>query len=403
LASAFAGVTVLEYADFIAGPYCARLLADLGARVIKIEAPGRGDSARRYGPFPGDVPDPEKSGLFLFLNTNKRSITLDPALPTGQELLTRLLSRADVLVEDTQPGTMKRLGLDYPTLQQVNPRLVYVSITPYGQDGPKALWKAYHINSFHASGEGYTLPGGEGHAMFPQRAPITAGVHLGEYDAGLLAASATVAALYAREIWGTGQHVDLSKQEATLSLNRLTYAQFLGQSIAADRSRRYEYGGIYPCRDGYVVLYPREDRHWKALVEIMGKTELAQDQRFCTRAARIQHGEEVNRLLLEWTSTLSKAEIYHQVAPSGCPAAFFATPEEVVQSPQLEARQFFVEIDHPKVGLLKYPSRPYRSSAIPWQVEMPAPLLGQHNEELFCGELGLTHEELADLRRGGVV
>lgn len=400
---ALSDVSVLDFTHYVAGPYCTKLLADLGARVVKVEAPGRGDPARSYGPFPGDVPHPEMSGLFLFLNTNKRSVTLDPALPTGRELFVRLVSQADVLVEDTQPGTMKELGLGYHTLKEINPRLVYVSITPYGQDGPKALWRAYHINSFHASGEGYTLPGGIGHALFPQRAPITAGVHLGEYDAGLLAASATVAALYAREIWGEGQHVDVSKQEATLALNRLTHAQFLGQGIATDRSRSYEYGGIYPCRDGYVVLYPREDRHWKALVEIMGKPELAEDQRFHTRAARIQHGAEVNRLLGEWTSNLSKEEIYYRVAPSGCPAAFFATPEEVFRSPQLEARQFLVQIDHPEVGPLQYPSRPYRSSACPWPRQVGAPLLGQHNEEIFCGELGIRREELADLRRGGVI
>jgi CoA:oxalate CoA-transferase len=298
---------------------------------------------------------------------------------------------------------MEELRLDYHTLQAINPGLVYVSVTPYGQDGPKAHWRAYHINSFHASGEGYTLPGGIGHALFPQRAPVTAGVHLGEYDAGLLAAIATVAALYAREIWGEGQHVDLSKQEATLALNRLTHAQLLGQGIGADRSRSYEYGGIYPCRDGYVVLYPREDRHWKALVEVMGRPELAGDERFHSRAARIQHGQVVNRLLLEWASNLTKEEIYYRVAPSGCPTAFFATPEEVLRSPQLEARQFFVELDHPKVGSLKYPSRPYRFSSDPWYAERPAPLLGQHNEEIFCGQLGLRREELADLRRGGVI
>ena len=400
---AFDGITILEYADFIAGPYCAKLLGDLGAEVIKVEAPGRGDSARRFGPFPGDEPHPERSGLYLFLNTNKRSLTLDPSMPTGRELFTRLLSRADVLVEATQPGTMKRMGLDYDVLRELNPRLVYVSISAYGQDGPQAGWKAHHINSFHASGEGYTLPGGPGYAMYPDRAPITAGGHLGEYDSGLVAVSATVAALYAREFLGVGQHVDVSRQEATMALGRLTYALFLGGGQLVDRSRSYEYGGIYPCQDGYVILYPREDRQWRALVEIMGRPELAEEERFLTRAARIQHGEEVNGIIRGWARGLTKEDVYYRVAPSGCPAAFFATAEDVLASPQLKERGFFVEVDHAEAGLLRYPSRPYRSTADSWTVERPAPLLGQHNEEVYCGELGVSREELAALRRGGVI
>ena len=189
----FAGLTVLEYAGFIAGPYCAKLLAGRGARVVTIEPVAQGGTARSFGPFPGDVPHPERSGLFLFLGTDKRSITLNPALPAGRDLFLRLAKKADVLVEETQPGTMGEMGLDYETLRQVNPRLVYVSISPYGQDGPRSGWKAYPINSFHASGEGYTLPGSQSHTMFPQRAPTTGGSHLGEYDAGMLAASACVA------------------------------------------------------------------------------------------------------------------------------------------------------------------------------------------------------------------
>ena len=403
MSTPFAGINVLEYASFIAGPYCAKLLGDLGARVLKIEPPGRGDSARHFGPFPEDIPDREKSGLFLYLGMNKRSITLDPAGPTGRDLFLRLVANADVLVEDTQPGAMAKLGLGYQSLKEVNPRLVYVSITPYGQDGPKSQWKASHLNSFHASGEGYTLPGGLTHSIFPDRAPVSGGAHLGEYDAAILAASAAVAALYAREISGVGQQVDVSKQEATLAMNRLNQAQYLGQGRELDRSRKYEYGGIYPCLDGYVILYPREDHQWQALARIMGRPELAEAERFSTRAQRIQHGEELNRIILEWASSLPKQEIYDQVAPSGCPAGYFATAQDLVASPQLEAREFFRSVNHSKAGTLLYPSRPYQFSSLPWCSPDAAPLLGQHNEEVFCGELGVPREELPDLRRAGVI
>ena len=399
----FSGITVLEIADFIAGPYCARLLADLGARVIKVEPPHGGDSARNYGPFPDDVPNRERSGLYLLHNTNKESITLDPSSPRGRELLARLAASADLLVEDTPPGTMRELGLDFSSLHATNPSLVYVSITPYGQDGPKAPWAARHINTFHASGEGYTLPGGIGYATFPQRGPVTAGGHLGEYDAGLQAAIAAVAALYAREVWGVGQHVDISKQESGLALNRLLLAQFLGQDRRVDRSRTYEYGGIYSCRDGYVILYPREDQHWQALAAIMEQPELGQDDRFRTRASRIQNGAKVNGILAAWAATLGKEDIYYRVAPSGCPSAYFATAAEVMASPQLAERGFFQEIEHPRAGRLPHPSLPFLLSSSPDLPQRPAPMLGQHNEQVLGQELGVTPQELADLRRSGVV
>ena len=403
MSSPFEGITVLEYAGFVAGPYCGKLLADLGADVVKIEPPGAGDPARGFGPFPENIPHREKSGLFLYLSLNKRSITLDPSTPTGKELFARLAAKADVLVEDSPPGHMAELGLSFAHLQELNPALVYVSVTPYGQTGPQAGWKAQHINTFHASGEGYTLPGGATHSIFPDRPPVAGGTHLGEYDAGLMAASGAVAALYAREVWGRGQHVDVSKQEATFGLNRLMFTQAQAEGRVTDRTRSYVYGGIFRCNDGYVMLYPREDRQWRALVEIMGQPKLAEDERFLNRTARIQNAGELNRIISQWTETLGKDEIYSSVAPSGCPVGLYADSQDVHNSPQLQARRFFQKVDHPKAGELVYPVRPYRFSGLGEDGPKPAPLLGQHNEEVFCRELGLPPSELAGLRRAGVV
>jgi len=403
VAAPFNGITVLEYAGFVAGPYCGKLLADLGADVVKIEAPGTGDPARGFGPFPENITHREKSGLFLYLGLNKRSITLDPSTPTGKGLFVKLAAKADVLIEDSPPGHMADLGLGFPHLQEINPSLVYVSVTPYGQTGPQAGWKAQHINTFHASGEGYTLPGGATYSMFPDRPPVAGGTHLGEYDAGLMAASGTVAALYAREVWGHGQHVDVSKQEATFGLNRLMFAQAQAEGQVTDRTRSYVYGGIFPCIDGYVMLYPREDRQWRALVEIMGQPQLADDERFLNRSARIQNAGELNRLISQWAETLGKDEIYSLVAPSGCPVGLYADSQDMHKSPQLKARRFFQDVDHPQAGQLTYPVRPYQFSSLGEDGTKPAPLLGQHNEEIFCGELGLPLSELAGLRRAGVV
>ena len=245
------------------------------------------------------------------------------------------------------------------------------------------------------------MPGGASHSRFPDRAPVVAAAHLGEYDAGLFAASGAVAALYAREMWGTGQHVDISKQEATFGLNRLMFAQ--AQEEVMDRSRSYVYGGIFPCQDGYVMIYPREDRQWKALTEIMGQPELAEDTRYITRTDRIEHGAEVNGLIAQWASGLTKEKIYYQLASSGCPAAFFATTEDLYNSAQLKAREFFCEVSHPRAGWLKYPIRPYRLSDHEHPKTLPAPLRGQHNDEVYCGDLGLSPHEVAVLRRGGVI
>lgn len=399
----FEGISVLEYAGFVAGPYCGKLLADLGADVVKIEAPGTGDPARSFGPFPGNLPHREKSGLFLHLSLNKRSITLDPLIPSGKELFVKLAAKADVLIEDAPPGQMADLGLGFSDLQETNPALVYVSVTPYGQTGPHAGWKAQHIDTFHASGEGYTLPGGATFSMFPERPPVAGGAHLGEYDAGLMAASGTVAALYAREVWGCGQHVDISKQEATFGLNRLMFAQAQAEGQVVDRTRSYVYGGIFPCKDGYVMLYPREDRQWRALVEIMGQPELADDERFINRASRIQNAVELNKQISQWVKPLGKDEIYSVVAPSGCPVGLYADSQDLHNSPQLKSRQFFQDVDHPQAGQLAYPVRPYRFSGLPEGAPKAAPLLGQHNEEILCGELGLPPSKLAGLRRAGVV
>ena len=404
---AFDGITVLEFAGFIAGPFCSKLLGDMGARVVKVESPGFGDPARHFGPFPDDAPDPEKSGLFLYLNTNKESVTLDITTATGRELFLRLAESADLLVEDRPPGpaegSMESMGLSYDVLQERNPALVHLSITPFGLTGPKSHWKARHVNTFHASGEGYTLPGGLGYTMNPDRAPVAAGVHLGDYDTGQMAASAAIAALYAREFQGIGQRIEVSSQESTMALNRLTHTLYLGNGRLVDRSRTYEYGGIYACKDGYVILYPREDRQWRVLVEIMGRPELADDERYVTRADRIRHGDEVNRIIGEWAAELTKGEVYYKAAPSGCPAAYFATAEDVLRSPQLADRGFFVDVDHPDTGALTYPSRPYRFPKTPWAVDSPAPLLGQHNGDVYCGLLGMEETELSDLARGGVI
>jgi crotonobetainyl-CoA:carnitine CoA-transferase CaiB-like acyl-CoA transferase len=376
---ALTGARVVELAEGIAGPYTAKLLADLGADVIKVEQLPAGDSARQYGPFPGHQPHPERSGLFLYLNTNKRGVTLDLDSAVDQRLLRALIAQTDVLIEDRSPGWLTARGLDYATVRQDRPELVMTSVTRFGQDGPQAGYQGYPLTTAHAGGEAYTLPGRLSLELFPDREPVQPGGYLGEYDSGLCAAVATLGAVLS----GMGQHVDVSQQEALMNLNRPTMAHYFAYGEVIGRQRGYAFGGAIPCQDGYVLLRPIEDNHWHGLARAMGREELIDDERFRTRQARTDNGALLNELVLAWTMQQTKIALYERIAGTGCPIGYFATAEDVVHSPQLAAHEFFVPCPHPEVERVLLPSAPYRLSRTPWRLRRPAPLLGQHNQEVL--------------------
>jgi crotonobetainyl-CoA:carnitine CoA-transferase CaiB-like acyl-CoA transferase len=394
------GFRVLEYSQMVAGPYCGKLLAELGAEVLKVESP-TGDRARQEGPFVGDAQHAERSCLYLYLNAGKLGITLDLKSPGGRCIFEQLAGSTDVLIEDTTPGTLEALGLGYDRLSQLNPRLVVTSITPFGQTGPYRHYKAYHLNVYHASGDGYLLPSA-GETL--DRPPMTGGGHLGDYEAGLSASVATVAALLASRLRRRGQHVDVSKQEALLALNRDSACRCASEEREETRfSRRYAYGGMVPCKDGYIVAQVQENHHWEMLTRLMGDPALAADPRFATHQARGRHGDEINRLLAEWARRHTKKEIYQQALEMGCPIGLVATPEEVVNSPHAAARGLFHEVYHPAIGAGKYAGLPFilkdREDGCP----RPAPSLGEHNRLVFCERLGYTEQELELLSQTGAL
>ena len=263
------GVRVIECCQMVAGPYCSKLLADLGAEVIKIEPP-QGDETRRKGPFQNDIPHPERSGLFLYLNTNKRGITLNLNSSNGKRIFTELAKGADILVEDMPPEAAKELGLDYDIFKKQNPRLIMTSITPFGQTGLYKDYKAYTLNIFHAGGEGYLIGG----ADYIDRAPLKIGGLVAEYDAGLSAAIATLAALYWSGISGLGQHIDVSKQEALMSLYRPDVARYGNDGVVLSRATSgFPLGGMLPCQDGHVVVMCWLESEWPRMLEAVGDTE----------------------------------------------------------------------------------------------------------------------------------
>jgi len=398
---ALEGIQVVEFGQFISAAFCARLLADFGAEVIKVEPPG-GDKARRHGPFPGDVPHPERSGLFLFLNTNKKGITLDASSPTGRQLLLRLLAGADILVSDYPPPRMEEWGLTYERLREVNPRLIMTTITPYGWTGPYRNYKAYDIN-IGAVG-GVTVAAGR-----PDREPLNHPLNQSHYQGGIQGAIATMLALFAREVTGRGQHVDLSEAEAWhtfhLGSNLVTYLfSNRVRRRAGHRTETFYPYCILPCKDGYFCLIAMQMREWERFLHMIGDPEWAQNPRYQDRAAMgEEYPDEVDALLLPWLMAHTKEEIFRLCQEHKVPFGPVRTVDELVHDPHLNARGFFVEVEHKEAGRLKYPWVPYRFSRTPARLPRPAPLLGEHNEEVYLGRLGLSREELARLGRAGII
>lgn len=405
--TALGGLRALELCSFVAGPYCTKLLADMGADVVKVEPPQGGDESRRRGPFYRGRPDPETSLLYIYLNSNKRGITLDTGTPEGRRLLLELVKVVDLLVEDLPSADAEELGLDYASLHQVNPRLMVTSITPFGRSGPYKDYKAYYLNTYHSGGDGYMLPGGRlADRHYPEREPIKAGGYLGEYQAGLSAALAAMAGLLGRMTDGQGQHIDVSKQETLINLNSADFCKYPDHGVMEsryDRHLSHYTGGLYRCKDGFWELLIPSQRHWEAMVTVMGTPSWAMEGKFATQESRVARREEIDEKIEEWAMGYTKEEIYHSLQQAGCAAGPVYSTEEVMQDHQMAHRGFFADIEHPHIGTYKAPSAAYMFSHTPWAVRRPAPSLGQHNAEIYGGWLGYGGEELARLRQVGVI
>ncbi len=403
---ALSGTRVLEYAQFVSGPYCAKIMADFGADVTKIEPP-EGDIARKRGPFPGDSPHPERSGLFLYVNINKLGVTLALDSPQGKEIFKKLVRDTDILIEDTPPGTMERLGLDYSALKEINPTLIMTSITPFGQTGPYKDYKAYYLNLCQGSGLGYATPYTPLDPRILDRPPLKEGGLISEYDCGTTAAIATMSALYARMFTGEGQHIDVSKQEALLNLQRPEMAACLtdGERLSRTTTEHVDaLSGLYPCKDGYVYAMFSEDHHWHALMDLMGNPEWAKDEKFSTVERRRElQLEDTHPWLMPWLAEHTREEILHGLQSRRTPLGPLYRIAEVPHTEHMKVREFFVELSHPEAGTLRYPSAIAKFSESPVALERPAPLLGEHNEAVYGQRLGYSSDELSTLRDAGII
>ncbi len=411
------GVKVVELASRISGPYCGKILAQMGAEVIKVEPP-EGDESRRLGPFPNHTPDPEKSALFLWLNANKYGVTLEATRSRDRSRLADLIQNADILIESEAQGslhTWQPEGItDGKLLRQRHPGLVLTSVTPFGSWGPYAGYQATDLVLFHMSGNAHGLLGP---VEEPERdPPIRAGGHQAELVAGMASATATLAALYRKRRTGLGCHVELSAFEAMANqlISGLANCAY-GQAAPPRAQKEVQeaaiggmvtaIGGVLPCCDGYVAISPREEAQWARWLDVMGQPAWADDVRFRTREARQQNTSELWELLSQWSRQHSKHDIARWGQDKRIPCFPANTVKELLSDEHLAARKFFVDIDHPVAGLLKYPGVPYTFSNTPLPLNArPAPLLGQHNDRFLGGAASLPEGRLqagASAQAGG--
>ncbi len=399
LSGALDGIEVLDLTHHVAGPYCTKLLADFGARVTKVERPGSGDPARRMGPFAGDDPHSEKSLPFLYLNTNKRSATLDFKTDTGRALLKRMAAGADLVVENFRPRSLPAARLSYSELSAVNPSVVMVSISNFGQTGPYRDFEATDIVEYALSGIQYIFGDND-------REPLKHGFDQAQYKAGTDAAAAALIALYHRAMTGEGQWVDVSIQECIATGLRDTTSAFT--YTGAVKWRRPNETGDLPrspvaTKDGYIVPIAFGGAGWNETVEFLGSDAL-RDERFSTAEGRMENAAEVDRILRETFAQYEKSDLFHRAnRVRGLIYGLVQDSAELYENPQYEHRGYFVEVDHPIAGKGRYPGAPFGMSDTGWSVRSHAPLLGQHNVEVYVEEMGLSMDELRRLTAAGVV
>jgi CoA:oxalate CoA-transferase len=388
---------VLDLSRGIAGSYAGKMLADHGADVIKVESLD-GDPLRRLGPFPDDQPHPEHAGLFLFLNTNKRSLTLDISTTSGQVILRKLLSGVHVLIEDFAPGELHKWGLGWEDLKDKMPGLVYASVTPFGQTGPYRDYKGNALTAMAMSGLMYVTGN-------PDREPLATGGEPAEYQAGIHLWIGVLAAVEERERSGRGQQVDVSLMEAACASDE--YNSGLYSHTGGIRRRFYSRhtfsypSDILPCKDGYVVVVPGAGGFPQLMALLIDQPELAEHPLFTDIRERFLRWQEFDGLIRPYFMEHTAEEIVTKAQEIRMPFALVPTPADLLDSVHLRERGFFAAIDNPKAGVYRYPGAPFRSSEMQAQPG-PAPLLGEHNAEVLEG-LGYERSDLAILSDRGVV
>jgi crotonobetainyl-CoA:carnitine CoA-transferase CaiB-like acyl-CoA transferase len=408
------GVKVIDLSQIFAGPYATKLLADMGAHVIRVECAarsGRGGALPRMQPggaFGASFPDGDtgehsynRFAYYNEVNRNKYAVTIDLSKPPGVDVFKRLVKVSDVVVENFTPRVMRNFGLDYPVLREVNPQLVMISISGFGQDGPHRDYVAY--------GEGIEAMAGMSYlTSYDDGAPLKPGVAYADAVSGLHAAFAVLTALRHRRRTGEGQYIDLSMREALTSLLGEVIMGYTMNGSAArptgNRDRAMAPHGCYRTRgdDEWIAIAVASDDEWRALCRAMGDPPWSLDQRFATVSNRLANHKELDRNIGEWTSGYDHIQLMNLLQNAGVRAGAVLDTAELAGDPHLRERGFFEELSHPEAGTHLYPGVSWKMSRTPGRLRMPAPCFGQHNRYVFKELLGMSDEEIDRLAQEGV-
>lgn len=387
---ALSDLRAIELGQLIAGPFCGQLMADHGAEVIKIEQPGVGDPMRVWGRG--------KPVWWPVVARNKKSVTLNLRTDKGQEILKNLIREADFLIENFRPGTMEKWGLSYEELSKINPRLIMVRVSGYGQTGPYSPRAGY-------GGIGEAMGGMRYLAGDPSTPPSRIGLSIGDSLAATYACLGAMMALHNREQTGKGQVVDSAIYEAVLAMMESTIPEYTEGGYIRERTGailpKVAPSNVYPTSDGELLIGANQDSVFKRLAEAMGQPELAENERYATHVARGENQQELDDLVSAWTKTLTTDEVLARMDEFGVPAGRMFRAPEMLEDPHYKARNAVIDVDHPVFKNLKMQNVFPKLSATPGEVRWAGPDLGQHNDEVYKGLLGMSDEDMAALKDSG--
>lgn len=394
------GIRILSLTGALFGPYCAMILADLGAEVIKVERPGCGDMSREWGPFFPKVEGPDRSGYYVSIHRNNRSLTLNLKDLKGREILRELAAKSDVLIENFKPGTLKEWGLGYDDLRKINPRLLFASGSGFGQFGPYSEWPSYDII-------GQAMSGFMEMNGWPDKPPVRAGSSIGDMISGLFLAIGILAALRYRDLTGRGQSIDVAQVDSMISvLENAVIRYTMGHESPTRIGARHPAitpFDIFKAKDGYVVIAAGNDNIWKRMCTTMGKPEWLADPRFLSNALRCKNEAVLKPMIEQFTSGRTRWEIARLLLANDVPSAPVYNVGEAVEDANIAARDMMIELDQPQYGKVKIAGCPIKFSETPIRKFAPAPLLGQHSEEILREILGYSSDRCAELKKAGVI
>lgn len=390
------GVRVLDLTRVLAGPYCAMLLADMGAEIIKIEIPEKGDDSRQFGPFVN-----EESSYYMNLNRNKKGVTLNLKDPKGKKLFLQMVDKADIIIENYRPGTMEKLGLGYEELKKINPSIIYGCVSGFGHYGPYKDRAGYDII-------GQAMGGLMSTTGWPDGEPTRTGTAMGDVLSGLSVAIGILGALNYKTKTGVGQKVDVSLVDSVVSSLEIINQIYLVTGKNPQKiGNRYE--SVYPydsfkAKDGSLVIGCGNDKLWSKLCEVMCKSELSIDERYDKNPKRVSRHKDIKEIIEAWTQNKTIDEVVEMLLDNGIPSCPINTIDRVVNDPHIAgAREMFVDIEHPVAGKLKITGSHIKLSETKINRFNPSPLLGQHNREVYKELLNLTDDELEELKQNKTI